>query len=87
MPVTITVKPVDSETGDSLVSDWLLVTDLDPGPTRAISVQNNEHKAVVPTSFDWRTEPVEYFYLFFDLDLLNLILQKTILNGNKKKMQ
>jgi hypothetical protein len=49
-------------------------------------VQNTECKAVVPSSFDWTTEPVEYFDLFFDLDLLDLILQETTLNGNKRKM-
>jgi hypothetical protein len=62
------------------------VTDLDPEPSTTIPVQNILCKAVVPSSFNWRTEPVDYFHLF-DLDLLALILQKTILNGNKKKMQ
>jgi hypothetical protein len=53
-------------------------------------VQNIE-----PSSFGWRTQLVDYFYIiiiiiifnFFDLDLLGLTLQLTILNGNKKKMQ
>jgi hypothetical protein len=32
------------------------------------------------------SEHVEYFD-FFDLDLLNLMLQETTMNGNKKKLQ
>jgi hypothetical protein len=44
-------------------------------------------QAVVPSSFDWTTEPVQYFELFFHLDLLDLILQEATLNGKKKKMQ
>lgn len=53
-------------------------------------MQNIECEAIVPSSFDWKTEPVEYFNLYFTLDLLDLILQETILNilnGNEKKMQ
>jgi hypothetical protein len=50
-------------------------------------VQNIERKAIVPSSFDWTTDPVQYFELFFDLDLLDLILRETTLHGNKRKMQ
>jgi hypothetical protein len=50
-------------------------------------MQNIECKALDGTSFDWMTEPVQYFHLFFNLDLLGLIMQETILNGNKMKMQ
>jgi hypothetical protein len=50
-------------------------------------VQNIECKAAVTSSFHWTTEPDEYSNLFFDLDLLGLILQGTTLNGNKKKMR
>jgi hypothetical protein len=39
-------------TGATEVSDWLQVTDSDPGPSTAIPVQNIECKAVVPLSFD-----------------------------------
>jgi hypothetical protein len=76
-----------SVTGATEVSDWLQVTNSDPGPSTAFPVQNIEHKAVVPSSFDWTTEPVQYFELFFDLDLLGLILQENTLHGNKRKMQ
>jgi hypothetical protein len=69
------------------ISNWLQVTDCDPGPNTPISVQNTEHKATVPPSFDWITEPDQYFHLFFDTELLKLILQETTLNGNRKKMQ
>jgi hypothetical protein len=51
---------------------------LDPGSRTSIPVQNTECKPVVPSSSDWTTEPAV-------LDLLDLILQETILNGNKKK--
>jgi hypothetical protein len=77
----------NSETGNTPVSNWLEVTDLDPGPNITIPVQDTECEAVAPSSFDMRTEHVDYFYYFYDPDLLVLILYKTILNGNKKKIQ
>jgi hypothetical protein len=58
---------------------------LDPGPSTSIPAQNIEYTAVVPSSFDWTTEPVQYFELFFDLDVLGLILQETTLMGTKIK--
>lgn len=58
-----------------------------PGPSSIIPVQNTECEADVPSSFVLRTEPVEYFYFLFDLDLLDFIPQETTLNGNKKKMR
>jgi hypothetical protein len=67
----------DTKTGETQVSNWLEVSDLDPRPSRIIPVQSIGCKAVLQTSFDWKTEPVEYFHLFFDLALLDLILQET----------
>jgi hypothetical protein len=49
-------------------------------------VQNIERKTIVPV-FDWTTEHVQYFHLFFDMDVLKLVPQETTLNGNKNKMQ
>jgi hypothetical protein len=46
-----------------------LVNDFDPGPSRAISLQSNQYKPVVPSNSDWRADPIEYFHLFFDMDL------------------
>jgi hypothetical protein len=51
----------DSVTGATEVSDWLQVTDSDPEPSTAVPVQNIEHKVVVSSSFDWTTEPIQYF--------------------------
>jgi hypothetical protein len=59
----------DSETRVTQVSYWLQVTDSNPGSSTSILVQNIEYKAVAPSSFDWTAEPVEYFHLFFHLDL------------------
>jgi hypothetical protein len=42
-------------------SDWLQITDSHSGPRTIIPVQNTESKASVPSSFDWTTEPVQYF--------------------------
>jgi hypothetical protein len=60
---------------------------LNPGPHRTIPHKNTKCKAVIPSSLDYRTQPAEYSYLFFDLNLLILIPQRTIFNGNKNKMQ
>jgi hypothetical protein len=76
-----------SITGATEISDWFHVTDSDPGPSTAFPVQNIECRAAAPSSFGWTTEPVQYFELFFDLDLLDLILQETTRHGNKRKMQ
>jgi hypothetical protein len=77
----------DRITGAAEVSNWLQVTDSDPRLSTTIPVQNNESKEVVPSSFDWTNEPVEYLDLFSHLDLLDLILHETTLNENKKIMQ
>jgi hypothetical protein len=59
MPVRArVVQVIASITGVTGVSDWLQVTDSDPGPSTAFPVQNIERKVVVPSSFDWTTEPV-----------------------------
>lgn len=47
------------------VSDLLQVADSHPGLRTAILEQNTRHKAVVLSIFDWTSEPVEYFELFF----------------------
>jgi hypothetical protein len=47
---------------------------LDPESSASIPVQDFECKAVVPTNYDWTTETSEYYNLFFDQDLLDLIL-------------
>jgi hypothetical protein len=56
------------------MSNWLEVTDLDPRPSTTVTVQAAERKFIVLSSIDWKTEPIEYFHLFFDLDSLDLIL-------------
>lgn len=56
-------------------------------PSRAIPVQNIEHEAFVPSSFDWTDGAFDCFHLIFDLAELDLFLQETVLNENKKKVQ
>jgi hypothetical protein len=43
------------------------------GPSTPMPVWNTEYKVIVPSSTNWRIEPVEYFHLYFDFDLLALI--------------
>jgi hypothetical protein len=53
---------------------------LDPEPSGPIPVKNIEYEAVILSSFSWKNE-LDYFYIFFGLDLLDLILI-----GNKTEM-
>jgi hypothetical protein len=60
-----------SESDEAHVSsNWLQVTDCGPRPNTYISVQNIELKAIVPSGFGWTTQLVQYFHLFFDMDML-----------------
>jgi hypothetical protein len=56
----------DSKTWQTPITG-MWVTPLGPGSSRSVPVQIIECEAAVPWMFDWRTEPVQYFYLFFDL--------------------
>jgi hypothetical protein len=50
-----------------------------------MSAKSTECKAIVPSSLDWTTEPVQYFHIFFNMDVSNIILQETTLNGTYKR--
>lgn len=76
-----------NETGDAPVSNWLEVIHMNPGPTIIIPVQDTKHEAVVPSSFDFRTDHVDYFYPFYYQGLLCLILQETKQNKSNMKTQ
>jgi hypothetical protein len=49
---------------------------------RNINTINNDSGPVLPSSFDSSTEPEEYFHLFFDEDLLNVIMTETDIYAN-----
>lgn len=65
-------------------SNWLQVIDSGPGPSTPISVQNFECKATQHLLLNGQ---LSLFNIFIDMDLLNLILQETAMNENKKKMR
>lgn len=67
------------------IDGWNNVTDMDPGPSKTIPIFNINKGTNLPTSFDSETEPVEYFYLFFDEDIRNFICQETNLFASMKK--
>jgi hypothetical protein len=57
-----------SENGATHVGvNWLQVIDCCHGPDTFISVQYIECKAIVPSSFDWTTQPVQCFSFFVTL--------------------
>lgn len=63
----------------TMVSKWL-------EPSKSTKMQNIEKDAAVPSIFYWTNEPAKYFNFVFHLNLLDLNLQETILNGNKTKV-
>jgi hypothetical protein len=68
----------------AVMSDWCSVSDSGPEP-RIINTINIDSGPVLPSCFDSSTEPVEYFHLFFDEDLLNLIVTETNVYANTKQ--
>jgi hypothetical protein len=68
----------------AVVSEWRSVSDSDP-ERRNINTINIDSGPVLPGSSDSSTEPVEYFHLFFDDDLLNLIMTETNIYANTKQ--
>jgi hypothetical protein len=75
----VTVDPVAA-----VASEWRSISDSDP-ERRNINTINIDSGPVLPSSFDSSTEPVEYFHLFFDEDLLNLIVTETNIYANMKQ--
>lgn len=65
--------------------EWVDVTDYDPGPTHKIPIYNVNAGPCLPTHFDETTEPIEYFSLFFNEDLITHICNETNLFANQKK--
>jgi hypothetical protein len=86
------ISESESDTSDSgseielthISSSWLQVTDCDSGLITSISAQNTECNT--PVLIAQLSLFNIFFHLSFDMDLLKLILQKTILNGNEQKM-
>jgi hypothetical protein len=76
---SVTVEPVTP-----VASEWRSVSDSDPEHGN-INTVNIESGPVLPSSFDSSTEPVEYFHLFFDEDLLNLIVTEANIYANTKQ--
>lgn len=65
--------------------DWIDVTDNDEGPRKTIPIYNVNKGPNIPTSFDSETRPIDYFYLFFNEDILNYICKETNDFANKRK--
>lgn len=64
---------------------WVDVTNYDPGPSRSIPIFNINQGPNLPQHFDYTTEPIEYFSLFFNNDLMTHICTETNLFANKRK--
>ncbi|PSN52913.1 hypothetical protein C0J52_02982 [Blattella germanica] len=72
-------------TQPACASEWRNVSNDDPGPSRIIPVANIDSGPVLPSSFDSSTEPIEFFQLFFDGTLYDLIVTETNIYGNTKR--
>lgn len=66
---------------------WSDVTDNDPGPSHSIPIYSVNKGPNLPTGFDENTEPIEYFHLFFNDDLISLICHETNLYANKRRTE
>lgn len=66
-------------------NSWKNVTDSDPGPSCTIPIYNVNQGINVPSSFNEKTSPVEYFYLFFNENLMQHICDETNHFANIRK--
>jgi hypothetical protein len=57
MPIPVRVRAAQVTTKQTPTCNGPEVTDTDPGQSKTIPVQNTEHEAVVPLTFEWRTKP------------------------------
>lgn len=56
---------------------WTDVTNNDPGPTMTIPIFDINHGPVLPNGFDVNSKPIDFFELFFNDDILQLICMET----------
>lgn len=68
-------------------SVWRNVSDNDPGPTHTFPTYPAEKGAVLPKRFNAATEPIEYFELFFNDEILQHICSETNLFAKKNKVK
>ncbi|KAG8245801.1 hypothetical protein J6590_099048 [Homalodisca vitripennis] len=66
-------------------NEWIDVTNFDQGPSTTIPICSVNTGPNLPTSFDHKTKPMDYFALFFNDDLLKYICDETNYFANTKK--
>lgn len=84
-PAATPAATVTHPTRPPAPSQWIDVTDTDPGPSHTIPVYNVNSGPSLPTCFDDSTEPFEYFQLFFNDDIMTRICNETNLHANKRR--
>lgn len=66
---------------------WRNVSVNDPGPAHTIPIYRAEKGAVLPMGFDADTEPIDYFALFFNDEILQHVCNETNLFANQRKTE
>ena len=66
-----------SDTADNSAPSWVEVSNFDPGPSSTIPIYKIQQGPVLPSHFDQDTAPIEYFYLFFDDEIFDIITKET----------
>ncbi|XP_054259947.1 piggyBac transposable element-derived protein 4-like [Macrosteles quadrilineatus] len=79
--------PDSADLPTAQLSDWVDVTDNDPGPSHTIPIYSVSAGPVLPAAFDSESEPIDYFKLFFNDNIFDLICTETNLYANKRKAQ
>lgn len=65
--------------------NWLNVSNNDPGPSNVIPIYNVNAGPCLPSHFNESSDPIEYFQLFFNDDIVNYICDETNWFANAKK--
>lgn len=63
---------------------WANVSVNDPGPSETLPIYNVNKGPVLPSTFDSDTQPIDYFSLFFNDTIIDLICSETNLFANNK---
>lgn len=66
-------------------NQWNNVSSNDFGPATSIPLYNVNHGPNLPNYFDSDTEPIDYFQLFFNTDVIDLICSETNHFANMRK--
>lgn len=84
-PPTPTTRPTQQNNPPLPANTWKDVTDNDTGPSTTIPVYNINPGPVLPSHFTAETDPVDYFKLFFNNDIVGHICKETNMFANKKR--